>query len=477
MNLYYLGPEETFSHRTATHMAHPDDVLVSCLDFQDIFNRLAMDPGSAAIVPFENTTRGPVTEVMDLMAEHPHVYATECCTVPVHQHLLTHDLTTPITAILSKEEALAQCRSTLHKLFPGVRLVSVSSTAEAARQASKDPTIAAVAGESTAKRYGLVLRRFEIQDVKSNTTRFFRVESRVSMNRVIYSGSNCACGVLPPTHALLYVRIEDRPGSLLKLLEPLKGIDLTFIQSRPLPNKKWEYGFFLELLTGNVATPLNAILTLIEKEVRSVRLLGSYNIRTRLISPSANNTTALSSLRAMIIDIDRQIIRSFIARQKHALNPSLYSHTEAVSMHKVAEAIATESPKRQRLLRRFYLNEILPLLVEPGEDSDPRDTLYTDTDVLAALIRRCRFSSKVIARKQVELAPTIRAAVDTRDPLKVEAALLNQEVEDRVVENAANLYREEGANDEQVETMRTIYRTIIIPLSRLIQVYDILNNS
>lgn len=476
MNLYYLGPEETFSHRTATHMAQPNDVLVPCQDFQDIFNRLATEPGSAAIVPFENTTRGPVTEVMDLMAEHPHTYAMECCAVPVHQHLLTLDLTTPIQTILSKEEALAQCRATLHKLYPGIRLQSVSSTAEAARRAAEDPTIAAVAGESTAKRYGLVLRRFEIQDVKGNTTRFFRVESRSPNTRPSYV-SNCACGTLPPTHALFYVRIEDHPGSLLTLLEPLKGIDLTFIQSRPLPNRKWEYAFFLELLTGHVSTPLSTILATLQKVSCSTRLLGSYTIRTRQATPSVNNTTALSSLRAMIIDIDRQIIRAFTARQKHALNPSLYSHTEATNIHEVAQAIATENPKRQRLLRRFYLNEILPELVEPGEDEDPRDTLHTDTEVLAALIRRCRFSSKVIARKQVELAPTIRAAAETCDPVKVEAALLNQEVENRVIENAANLYREEGADEEQIETMRKLYRDIIIPLSRLIQVYDILNNA
>lgn len=476
MNLYYLGPQETFSHRTATHMAHPGDELVPCHDFQDIFQHLAVNPGSSAIVPFENTSRGPVTEIMDLLVEYPHLMATECCTVPVHQHLLTRDLTTTIQKICSKEEALAQCRATLRQLYPGIPLISVSSTAEAARLAAEDPTVAAVAGASTAKRYGLALRRFEIQDVKGNSTRFFRVESRNPQQRYAFC-SNCPTNNLPPTHALLYVRIEDRPGSLISLLEPLKPFDLTFIQSRPLPNKKWEYGFYLEVLTGNISIPLATLIASLEKVTKSIRLLGTYSIRTHHVAPNENATTALSSLRAMIIDIDREIIRAMKARKTHRLNASLYAHKESVTIDEIAQAVATENPKRERLLRRFYLNDILPYIVEPGEDDHPRDTLHDDADVLTALLRRCRFSSKVIARKRIELAPALRAAVETQDPKKVEAALLNQEVEDRVIANAAHLYEEEGATANEVQNLCQIYREKIIPLSRLIQVYEILNNA
>lgn len=476
MQLYYLGPQETFSHRTATHMARPGDELVPCQDFQDIFQRLAVNPGAAAIVPFENTTRGPVTEVMDLLVEYPHIVATECCTIPVHQHLLTRDLTTTIQKICSKEEALAQCRSTLRQLFPSIPLVAVSSTAEAARQASLDPTIAAVAGATTAKRYSLILRRFEIQDVKGNTTRFFRIESRTPQQQRYTFCSACPTGQLPPTHALLYVRIEDKPASLLTLLAPLKSFDLTFIQSRPLTNKKWEYGFYLEILTGNTSIPLATLLSELQKVTKSLRLLGTYSIRTHHVAPSENATTALSSLRAMIIDIDREIARAIMARKRHRLNASLYAHKETISIHDIAQAIATENPKRERLLRRFYLNEILPHIVDVGEDDHPRDTLHDDAAVLTALMRRCRFSSKVIARKRIELAPTLRAAADTQDPHAVEAALLNQEVEDRVVANVGNLYEEEGATPTQVEILKRIYREKILPLSRLIQVYEILNN-
>lgn len=476
MDLYYLGPQETFSHRTATYMARPGDELVPCRDFQDIFQHLAVNPGTAAIVPFENTSRGPVVEVMDLLVEYPHLMATECCTVPVHQHLLTRDLTTPIQKICSKEEALAQCRSTLRSLYPGIPLVAVSSTAEAARLAAEDSSIAAVAGASTAKRYGLVLRRFEIQDVKGNTTRFFRVESRQPRQRYPLC-STCPTGHLPPTHALLYAQIEDHPGSLISLLQPLKLFDLTFIQSRPLPNKKWEYGFYLEVLTGNTSIPLATIIAELEKITASIRLLGTYSIRTQHITPNENATTALSSLRAMIIDIDREIIRAMKARKNHRLNASLYAHNEAVTMDEIAQAIATENPKRERLLRRFYLNDILPLIADPGEDDHPRDTLHDDANVLTALLRRCRFSSKVIARKRIELAPTLRVAVETQDPKQVEVALLNQEVENRVIANAAQLYEAEGATPTQVENMCRIYRDKIIPLSRLIQVYEILNNA
>ena len=472
MDLYYLGPEETFSHRTATRMARSGERLVPCADFREVFRRAAETSG-AAVVPFENTTRGPVTEVMDLMAEFSSLRAVECRAVPVHQHLLTRDLTTPVSRILSKAEALAQCRATLRAIYPGVPQTPVSSTAEAARLAAEDPTLAAVAGATTAQRYGLALRRPDVQDAKGNTTRFFRLEPCRPGDAHAPPG---AAGGLPPTHALLYAVLDDRPGSLLDLLTPLRGIDLTFIQSRPLLGEKWKYAFFLELLTGASGQPLAAVLGALRGVARDVRLLGAYTIASQPSVPDPASTTALSSLRAMIADIDANMLRAFAVRSRYRLNPGLYVHAEPVELRELAQAFATgDATGQTRCLRRFYLTRIVPHIAAPGDDADPREALYADTDAIAALARRFRFATKVIARKRVELAPALRAAALTGDPAQVEAALVNEAVEAQVLARARTLAAEAGFSEESVGRVVSLYKTCLLPVSRLIQVYDILS--
>ena len=449
MTLYYLGPEETFSHRAATRMAKPGETLAPCADFREVFRKAAADPEAAAVVPFENTTQGNVTEVMDLLAATPTLRAVACRAVPVHQHLLSKDLTTPLTRILSKAEALAQCRATLARIYPGIPLVPVSSTAEAARLAACDPASAAVAGETTAKRYGLVLRRPDVQDATGNTTRFFRLEPHRP------DDAHGGPADLPPTHALLYATIDDRPGSLLELLTPLRGIDLTLIQSRPIPGEKWKYAFFLELLVGASGQPLAAIL-------------GSLK--------AAAGTTALSSLRAMIADIDSSLLTAFAARSRFRLNPGLYAHAEPIDIDTLARAFAHgDATAQTRALRRFYLTTVVPYLALPGDDPEPREALHADTDAIAALARRFRFAARVIARKRVEQAPALRAAAETGDPAKVEAALLNEAVEQRVLERAQAYALREGLTEQHAKQLSWLYRDYLLPVSRLIQVHLVLD--
>lgn len=477
MKLYYLGPEETFSHRAATRMAKPEEIPTPCHNFREVFHRLSQDPESAAIVPFENTSQGAVTEVMDLLAEYTDLIAVECRAIPVHHHLLSRDLTTPLTRILSKAEALAQCRDTLNKIYPHLPLVAVSSTAEAARIAAEDPTVGAVAGESTAERYHLALRRADVQDVQGNTTRFFRLEQR--RLSPIHRARTKA---LPSTHALIYVVIEDRPGSLMDVLQPLRPLDLTFIQSRPLPGEKWKYAFFMELLIGNSGIPPATVLANVRSVASEVRVLGDYTITTQPTVPDPSTTTALSSLRAMIADIDASLIRAFAGRRRYRLNPSQYVHAEPVSIHELAQAFAFgDGTLQTRLLRRFYLTMVVPYLASRGEDGDPREAFYADTEVISALARRCRFSTKVIARKQIELAPELRAAAKTGDPDQVEAALLNQAVEDKVLERIVSYaerehFQLEGGPGSSIRHLVALYRDYLLPLSRLIQVYVILGN-
>ena len=472
MKLYFLGPEETFSHRTATRMARPGDTLVPCTDFREVFRRASEDSEGAAIVPFENTTRGTVTEVLDFMAATPNLFAAECRSVPVHQHLLSLDLTTPIRRILSKAEALAQCRDTLGHMYPTVPLIAVSSTAEAARMASEDPTSAAIAGETTGERYGLTVRRPDCQDTRGNTTRFLRLEHRHPENGRLPNRAS-----LPATHALLLVTINDRPGSLMEVLEPIRDIDMTYIESRPIPGEHWKYTFFIELLTGTTGRPPESILSGMRARARDVRVLGMYTITTQPTAPDPRTTTALSSLRAMIADIDADLVRAFRERAAFRTNPDAYVHSEPVSHDDLAKAFAQgDATEQTRRLRRYFLNCVIPAISLPGNDANARQAIHADTDIMNVLARRFRFAMRVIARKRVELAPEMRAAADSGDADVIEHALLNATVEAKVLARVARNCKAAGATEEEAERILTLYYEHILPVSRRIQVHCILSN-
>ncbi len=177
----------------------------------------------------------------------------------------------------------------------------------------------------------------------------------------------------------------------------------------------------------------------------------------------------------MIADIDSNLFRAFGVRRHYRLNPGLYVHAEPVSLHDLAKAFATgDATEQTRRLRRFYLTTVVPYIAAPGDDADPRQALHADTDAIAALARRFRFATKVIARKRVELAPELRAAAATGDPAKVEAALLNAEVEGRVLARAEALAEREGFSPQLARHVVALYKDYLLPISRLIQVYDIL---
>ena len=114
----------------------------------------------------------------------------------------------------------------------------------------------------------------------------------------------------------------------------------------------------------------------------------------------------------------------------------------------------------------------MPRLAPAGDDSEPRGALHADTEAIAALARRFRFATKVIARKRVELAPAIRAAAATGEA--VEQALLNREVEEKVLARAHDFALREGLDETSAGELVALYRELLLPLSRLIQVYIIL---
>lgn len=276
--ILYLGPEGTNSHEAALHHFGAAADLVPCLSHYDVFERLCdrrARPKPTAIVPVENSSEGPVTQTLDQLASYPHVTITESFSIPIRHHLLAAPGSKRLDAIrrvYSHPQALGQCRASLRALLPDAELLPETSTAAAARRAAQEPNCAAVATSAAARIAKLSVLRRDIQDSRENTTRFF----------VVTAGRRPPRAAAKPgeIRSLIHLLIGNRPGALLHALAPFdaSNVNLTFIQSRPLPGRPWEYGFFIEAATDWKSPAALAAWRLVLALSEAGRVIGTYPV-------------------------------------------------------------------------------------------------------------------------------------------------------------------------------------------------------
>lgn len=272
--ILYLGPEGTHSHEAAIRRFGQKAKLVPCLSHHEIFSRLVTARGASrpqAVVPVENSSEGPVTQTLDQLANHPTVGIMDSFSLPVPQHLMARRGTVlaDIRRVCSHPQVLGQCRENLARLLPRAEMVPESSTAVAAGRAAQEPGTAALASAAAARIQRLTILQKNLQDSPENTTRFFTLTTGKVPQ---------AAGKSARLRSLIYLVIGNRPGALLHVLAPFDAaeINLTFIQSRPLPGRPWEYGFFIEAATDWSSDSAQAAWQLVRALSESGRKIGTY---------------------------------------------------------------------------------------------------------------------------------------------------------------------------------------------------------
>lgn len=263
----YLGPEGTFTHLAAIKYFGSFVQLEPLDNIKSIFEAVEKGLSRFGVVPIENSNEGTVTFTLDMFMQYEVKISGEII-IPISHHLLS--LTgekEKIRKIYSHPHAKAQCREWLNKNLPHVPLFDVSSTAEAAKQASLNDEVAAIASEFAANLYGLKFVAKHIEDYKHNYTRFF-ILSRHFPGK---TGSD---------KTSIMFSLQDKPGALYNALKPFKdgGINLTKIESRPAKMRKWEYIFFVDFIGHIEDEKVKETLGEIEKYCIQLVHLGSYPI-------------------------------------------------------------------------------------------------------------------------------------------------------------------------------------------------------
>ncbi len=253
LRVAYLGPAGTFSELALLRQFGTSVEALPAPSIDETIRAAEAGAVDFAIAPIENSTEGSVTRTLDLLLSTPLAIVAEV-SLPVNHHLLTRSGTMEgVVRIAAHAQALAQCVNWLNQQHPGIERQPVASNAEAARLASVDPTIAAIAGESAAGRYGLTAVASNIQDDPGNRTRFVVLGSRRRVRHArtagaarrvddpirVASGEDGRLGVLLlRRHRRASERAEGRRGArsvarLLCLLQEPRVVSRSGLRSRP----------------------------------------------------------------------------------------------------------------------------------------------------------------------------------------------------------------------------------------------------
>lgn len=265
MRVAFLGPEFTFSHQAAQSRFGGSCRFAAQATMLDVFDEVDRGRSQVGVVPVENSSEGGVGAAMDQFMCSDLKVCGEIF-LPISHVLMSAGVPMEeVKTVYSHPQALAQTRGWLRRNLPGADLVDAPSTSAAAEKAAAAAGCAAVGALSAARGHGLDVLAADIQDNPRNATRFF-----------ILCKHSC-----PPTGAdktsLLFMTAH-RPDSLYEALGRLagRGINLTRIESRPTKDRPWEYAFFVDLIGHQEDEPVREALAALEREVESLKILGSY---------------------------------------------------------------------------------------------------------------------------------------------------------------------------------------------------------
>ncbi len=236
--------------------------------FEHVFKAVESGMCQYGVLPIENSTAGSVNAIYDLMTKH-NFSIVRSARLKVNHNLLTkHGMKKEeIKEIFSHQQAISQCAGYLSTL-KDVKVTVVENTALAAQMVAQSDRrdVAALSSRFCGELYGLNLLEQNVQDQDNNYTRFICI----SKNPEIYPGAD---------RTSLMMTLPHKPGSLYNVLSKFYalGINLRKLESRPLPDREFEFMFYFDLECSVYAPEMERIFRDLEEESEHFRYLGTYN--------------------------------------------------------------------------------------------------------------------------------------------------------------------------------------------------------
>lgn len=266
--IIYQGQPGAYGEEATVQYFGEDCDRTPARSFEGVFIAIREGLGGYGVLPIENSSTGSINDVYDLLGKYgcyivgETVVHVEHCLVSVAGSSLGS-----VTDVYSHEQGFLQCRDFLRD-FPQWNQNIELNTAASAKMVSKlnDPAKAAIASRRAAKLYGLDILAEKINTNTNNYTRFVIVAEKPRTTEK--SDKVSVVFTVPHTE-----------GSLHRILSVFaaNGLNLLKLESRPIPNKSWEYNFFADF-SGNLrAEGMDAVIHQLIDETLSFRILGNYN--------------------------------------------------------------------------------------------------------------------------------------------------------------------------------------------------------
>ncbi len=273
LRIGYFGIPGSFTYGAAIKYFGSGVDLEGAKTFKEVFLLVKEGVADYGVVPIENTLAGSVYENYDLLDKYDLSIVGETSCRIEHSllasgvHRSKHVDIKTIKTVYSHPKALEQC-SVFFEKHPWIEKISHSDTATAAKFVAEqqDNSMAAIASRQNAQIYGLEVLEGGIQDNVYNYTRFLVIAPN---DPALVEGAN-KCSLI--------VRLRHSAGSLSQALNFLthKGCNLTKIESRPIPNKPFEYMFYLDFLFDVAITDVVTVLDEFQEHVSDLKVLGLY---------------------------------------------------------------------------------------------------------------------------------------------------------------------------------------------------------
>ena len=237
-------------------------------NFDGVFNAIEKGLCQYGILPIENSTAGSVKKVYDLMIHH-NFSIVRTFRLKVDHNLLANPgaKLEDIREIYSHEQAINQCSEYLRN-FPNAKIIPVENTAVAAEMVSSSGRndVAAISSHSCEELYGLTCHASSVQDEKNNRTRFICI----SKNLEIYPGAD---------RTSIMMILNHKPGALYKVLARMYvlGINVVKLESRPLPDRDFEFMFYFDLETSIYSEEFVQLMCELDDLCEEFKYLGSYS--------------------------------------------------------------------------------------------------------------------------------------------------------------------------------------------------------
>ncbi len=263
----FPGTEGSFSQQAAVSFFGEDAAYCAFDSFEAALEAVKRKEAAYAVLPIENSSAGAVAETYDLLLKNSlHIVGEQVLPVAHHLLALPGSRMEDIREIHSHPQALSQCKRFL-SAWPAILQVPSLNTALSAKAVAALglKTKAAIAGSYAARLYGLQVLKENIHDNIHNTTRFVVISRESQPLRT-------------PDKASVTFHVANQTGSLAMLLTCFAehGVNLSKIESRPIPDKPWEYFFFADFEGAMDEQALNHALNAAASCSRELRLLGRY---------------------------------------------------------------------------------------------------------------------------------------------------------------------------------------------------------